>query len=428
MEGSAHRSAPDPKWISFLDAGIEWGILLFVLLLPVKSIFSFTVGISLIKWFALYLPLIFWLAKMSIERKRSWVRTPIDLPLLLYTGLVLASLVYSIDRENTVAGIRGAYLKYAVVYLVVLHNFQTVEKLERLAFAFAVSFLSMAGAGVYNFAAGDRNVAGGLAALGNRHHNVIGLIMGGTFPFLLLTYRREAPWIRKGLSLGVILFGLFAVFLTLSRGTWVGVLVTFLIWGIYQNWKLVLALTALFLLSIFSFGPDSVAQRAERLESQIDTASGRTPIWEVAVDLIKERPLLGYGYGPGIFEKLYEKERASHPGAEARAPHEHNLFFSLLIQNGVVGLFLYLWVFVGVIGLTFRTLHRLEQGPERALLIIVGSGIVGEFLVHALLERNNVGFWAIPFWAMAAMALTIHRRSREGASSQPFGSRDRPRR
>ncbi|MBI3804332.1 MAG: O-antigen ligase family protein [Nitrospirae bacterium] len=384
--------------------------MLDALLFPVKSIASVTAGINLLKWFALYLPLFFWIAKMAVERKVGWVRTPLDLPLLLYTLLVLFSLTYSIDRENTLAGIRGGYLKFVIVYLVVLHHFRTVEKLKRLATAFALSFLWIVVAGLYNYQVGELNTIGGLAALGNRHHNVVGMILGGTFPFLLLIYRRDGPLLGRVLSTGLILVGLFAVFMTLSRGTWVGVLVTVLIWGIYQNWKGVLALSVLFLLSVFSYGPHLVTQRAERLESQIGTASGRTPIWDIAVDLIQARPLFGYGYGPGIFTELYEKERLSHAAPEPKVPHEHNLFISLLIQNGIVGLVLYLWIFFGVVVLTFRTAHRLEAGPERELLILLGSGMIGEYLVHALLERNNVGFWAIPFWAMTAMALVIYSR------------------
>ena len=425
MKNSALLSSPKEKWAAFLDAGIEWGILLFVLLYPVKSIFSFMAGINLLKWLALYLPLAFWIAKMRIEKKTSWVRTPLDLPLLLYTLLVLASLFYSIDPVKTVTGIRGSYLKYVVVYLVVLNNFRTVEKLKRLTMAFALSFLWIVGAGLYNYGVGDYNTVGGLAALGNRQHNVIGLIMGGTFPFLLLASRRDDRPIRKALSIGLILLGLFAIFMTLSRGTWLGVLVTFLIWGAYQNWKWMLALSMVFVLSVFSFGPESIARRAELLDNQIGTASGRTPIWEAAVDLIKERPLFGYGYGPQIFSQIYEKERPSHPVPEANVPHEHNLFLALLIQNGIVGLLLYLWIFFGVLVLTFRTLHRLQAGTERELLIIIGSGIVGEYLVHALVERNNIGFLAIPFWVMTAMALAIHRRNSPAflQAIQPRGRR-----
>ncbi|MBI3804333.1 MAG: O-antigen ligase family protein, partial [Nitrospirae bacterium] len=392
------------------------------LLFPVKSIASVTAGINLLKWFALYLPLFFWIAKMAVERKVGWVRTPLDLPLLLYTLLVLSSLAYSIDPQNTIDGIRGGYLKFVIVYLVVLHNFRTVEKLKRLATAFALSFLWLVAAGFYNYGMGDTSIIGGLAALGNRHHNVVGMFMGGTFPFLLLLYDRDAPLINRAVSGGLIVLGLFAVFLTLSRGTWLGVLVSFLIWGRFQTGRVMLTLSTAFALLVFLFGPASIGQRAELLKHQAGTISGRTPIWRVAASLIKERPLLGYGYGPGIFTPIYEKERRFHEAPEANAPHEHNLFVALLIQNGMVGLVLYLWILGGVVLLTFRTLCRLGTGPERELLIIVGSGVVGEYLVHALLERNHVGVWAIPFWAMMAITLVIHHRMHAGTAFSSFSS------
>lgn len=412
-------SPASERWVPFLDAGIEWGILLFALLFPVKSIASFTAGINFIKFFSLYLPLLFWIVKMWIERKRSLLRTPLDAPLFFYTFLVLSSILYSVDQQSTIDGIRGGYLKFVILYLVVLNNFRTIEKLRRLATAFALSFLWMASAGLYNYAAGEGNIIGGLAALGNRHHNVVGMFMGGTFPFLLLLCRRDAPPVRKLFSGGLIVVGLFAVFLTLSRGTWLGALVTYLLWGRYQTWRTMLALSTAFTLLVFFFGPDSVMQRAELLKSQAGTASGRTPIWEVAAHLIKERPLLGYGYGPGIFTPLYEKERVSHTAPEANVPHEHNLFIALLIQNGIVGFLLYLWFFFGVIVLIFRAVRRLEAGPARELLIVVGAGVVGEYLVHAFLERNHVGVWALPLWAMIAIALAIRDQGETQAAAFP---------
>lgn len=185
-----------------------------------------------------------------------------------------------------------------------------------------------------------------------------------------------------------------------------------------------LALSTAFVLFVFLFGPESICRRAEQLENQYGTVSGRTPIWKAAASLIKERPLLGYGYGPGIFTPIYEKERASHDAPEANAPHEHNLFIALLIQNGIVGLSLYLWIFSGALVLTFRAVQRLEEGPERQLLIVVGSWIIGEYLVHGLLERNNVGVWAIPFWAMVAIASAISIRNPIASNARLKGEND----
>lgn len=403
------------RWIPILDLLIEGGILLFVILFPIKRIFGFQEAISNLKWAALYLPFCFWILKMILERGFSIVRTPLDRPLLLYVVIILASLIYSIDRIETVAGIRGSLAKAAVLYLVILNNFDTTQKLKRLCIAFAVSFLLTIGAGFLNYQNGRYNMIGGLTAFGNQHHNIMGKILGGTFPFLLIFFSlaKQALW-RWG-AVAVALLGLFGVFMTLSRATWGGMIVTFLIWGLYKNWKVMSGIVVIFLFLLLSIGPDPVAQRWELLETQMGTISGRIPIWGVAADQIKERLLLGYGYGLNIFQQVYEEGRTGEPGEEESVPHEHNLFFSLLIQNGVIGLILYLWIFVGALVLIFRAIRQFPGGLERELLILILAGLVGEYFIHAMFDRNNVGNWALPAWAMIAMAMAIlNNRKMEG--------------
>lgn len=175
----------------------------------------------------------------------------------------------------------------------------------------------------------------------------------------------------------------------------------------HQNRKLTLSALVLFLFSLFTFGPDPVAERFALIEDQMNSMSGRTPIWEVAVKQVKERPLLGYGYGLNIFTKVYEEGREDPPGEGPTVQHEHNLFLSLLIQTGLVGTLLFLWIFIGTLVLIIRAIYSMAAGWDREILIILMSGMVGEYFVHAMLDRNNVGNWALPLWVMIAIAMAI---------------------
>jgi O-antigen ligase len=398
------------KVLSSIDRLIEGGILLFIFLFPVKEFIVSQDVIAVIKWMALYIPLGLWILKMFIRREFSLVRTPIDRPILLYTVVVIASVLYSIDRIETVAGIRGSYIKAIVLYLVILNNFQTLQKVKRLAITFAISFVLTIGIGFFNYQFGEYNIIGGITAFENKHHNIMGKILGGAFPFLLLTFSISKRPIWKGAAILLILIGLFGIFMTLSRATWAGAVLAFLIWGMHRNWKVMTTALVLFLLTLFSFGPESVAERLALLDAQKSTMSGRTPIWRVAIEQVKERPLLGYGYGLNIFEKVYEEGRANRPGEEESVPHEHNLFLSLLIQTGIIGMSLYFWIFVGTLILIYKMTQSMPEGWDRDILIVIFSGMIGEYFIHALLDRNNVGNWALPFWVMLALAMAIWNR------------------
>lgn len=406
------------KWLPWIDRMIEGGILLFIFLFPVKGFIVSQDVISIAKWMALYIPLGLWILKMFIRRDFSLVRTPIDRPILLYTVVVIASVLYSIDRIETVAGIRGSYIKAIVLYLVILNNFQTPGKVKRLAMTFLISFVLTIGIGFFNYQFGQYNIIGGITAFENKHHNIMGKILGGSFPFLLLTFSIAKKPIWKGAAIVLILVGLFGIFMTLSRATWAGAVLAFLIWGMHQNWKAMVAALVLFLLTLFSFGPESVAERLALLETQRSTMSGRTPIWRVAIEQVKERPLLGYGYGLNIFEKVYEEGRTHQPGEEGSVPHEHNLFLSLLIQNGIIGTALYLWIFIGALVLVYKMTQSMSAGWDRDILVVIFSGMIGEYFIHALLDRNNVGNWALPFWVMLALAMAIRNRVEAGGSQK----------
>jgi O-antigen ligase len=404
----------EEKRLLWIDRLIEGGILLFIFLFPVKEFIVSDDVIAVIKWTALYVPLGLWLFKMSIRRDFSLVRTPIDRPILLYTVVVIASVLYSIDRIETVSGIRGSYIKAIVLYLVILNNFQTQQKVKRLGLAFAISFVLTIGVGFYSYQIGQYNTVGGITAFENRSHNIIGKILGGSFPFLLLVFSTAKRPAWKGIAIMLILVGLFAVFMTLSRATWAGAVFTFLLWGMYQNWKVITAALILFLFTLFSFGPESIAQRFALIETHKSTINGRTPIWRVAIEQVKERPLLGYGYGLNIFEKVYEEGRTGQPGEGENVQHEHNLFFSLLIQTGVIGMALYFWIFIGALVLIYKMIPSISAGWDRDILIVVFSGMVGEYFIHGLIDRNNVGNWALPFWVMLALAMAIWNRVGEG--------------
>lgn len=409
------------KLLLWIDRLIEGGILLFVFLFPIKEFIVSDDVIAVVKWAALYVPLGLWILKMFILKDFSLVRTPIDRPILLYSIVVSASLLYSIDRIETLAGIRGSYLKAIALYFVILNNFQTQEKVKRIGLTFAISFVLTIGIGFFNYQIGLYNGIGGITAFANMNHNTMGNILGEYFPFLLFAFSSAKKPAWKGIAVLLIMMGLFAVFMTLSRSAWGGAIFTFLIWGMFHHWKMVTAVLVLFLFILFSLGPASVAQRLALFQDQKSTMSGRIPIWKMAIEKIKERPLLGYGYGLNIFEKLYGEWLADQPKEEKRVPrHEHNLFLSLLIQNGLIGMALYFWIFVGALVLIYKRILSIAVGLDRDILIVIFSAMIGEYFFHSLLERNNVGNAALPLWTMLALAMAIWNRVGEDHLKNAF--------
>jgi exopolysaccharide production protein ExoQ len=74
------------------------------------------------------------------------------------------------------------------------------------------------------------------------------------------------------------------------------------------------------------------------------TLTGRTNIWALALESIAERPLLGYGYS-AFWNVATEADRIS-TTLHWKVPHAHNGFIDLTLQLGLVGIALYIVVYV----------------------------------------------------------------------------------
>jgi probable O-glycosylation ligase (exosortase A-associated) len=80
---------------------------------------------------------------------------------------------------------------------------------------------------------------------------------------------------------------------------------------------------------------------------------GRIEAWKVAIQMGKDRPLLGFGFRP-FTDKMFQRYGYD-SGRDA-----HSIFFQVLAEHGFTGLILY----TGLILSTFTTLRRIKRGSR----------------------------------------------------------------
>ncbi|WP_137044794.1 O-antigen ligase [Pseudolabrys sp. FHR47] len=130
----------------------------------------------------------------------------------------------------------------------------------------------------------------------------------------------------------------------------------------------------------------ALLSRSGRAE-EITSATGRSAIWSVVLDMWAERPFTGYGYTSAL-AILPLDPRLFHVAA-----HAHNMYLELLFAGGIalLALFLYaLWQ-------TFRQAHRLGAVNEAALLVF--------FMLRGMTEATP--FSGMVGYASIAFALTL---------------------
>ena len=94
------------------------------------------------------LALIAWLLKFLVLRSWQFVKTPLDLPILLFLGIYLLASIFSIDRVASFLGFYGSFsgnffqiLFLVLFYYLVVNNFRALRELQRLIglFSFALA-------------------------------------------------------------------------------------------------------------------------------------------------------------------------------------------------------------------------------------------------------------------------------------------------
>lgn len=194
------------------------------------------------------------------------------------------------------------------------------------------------------------------------HKNEAGTIMV-QFVFIgLLAYSTGSRWLGAIVAVGAATFLAF----TLSKTAMVLLpLILFQVWlaRLFTNTPMRLGILfgPLALLGIVSLGSFFIKPLGDVLAQVMPDANftGRTDIWQVAVDNIAQKPITGWGFGAfwrtgaGDFGGLGNNDWV------LEADHAHNSYLDTALFMGIPGLVLTLLVFVAE---PFRDLQKAEGG------------------------------------------------------------------
>jgi len=211
---------------------------------------------------------------------------------------------------------------------------------------------------------------------------------------------------------GAILIVATGVFCTLTRCVWLAAAGALWVLVLSRlNWRQGITATALVALSgaalvalnwhsLNSFKRDQNVSVSDMSRS----TSLRPILAHVAFDMIRERPIWGFGLGQYVPEsRQYLSDRSTHwPLERVRDYEQHNIFLSLLVEAGIVGSCLYLLFLLAwcqaawqIRGETNATCQWQSSGWV-VLAIVSAYLTIGMFQDLAIVRTVNllVFFWA----------------------------------
>ena len=212
----------------------------------------------------------------------------------------------------------------------------------------------------------------------------------------------------------LFLLSLFMVFMSFSRASWLACIVVVVVF-FYLYPKFItglswLAIPAVILLISGGLLTDqiSLAQRRFLSDNSESSALSRLPIIYASLKMLEAKPLLGWGYDN--FDR-YDRQFQGRVGDLVNAEKDHashNVYLTLLAEQGLVGFFLFLAPMFWWLWLTIKALPNIptEGFWSRKLVIIYWLIILTHIIVNNFSDIDlvfSLGMW----WITLALIANI---------------------
>lgn len=364
-------------------------------------------GICLLTFFSLII-------KALIKEDFKWKLDNVGVGLKIFLVLMLISSILSFSRTKSLM-VWSMYLVFVGFYLVIINVVKTKEQLFSILKVFAIAgfFVSLYGIIQYVFGLDTTNAwideemfeeATMRAYSTMENPNVLGeyllLIIPISAVFMLKSgCKKLSSWFYGG----VFLISLICLILTQSRGCWLGVMLSALIFITFYNGRL-WSLFPLVLLALAFIIPEAIINRMLSVGNMEDSSTSyRVFIWLGTLRMLKDFALGGIGMGEGAYRSVYPLYSYN----AIIAPHSHNTFLQLLVEGGIVALLVFLVIMFVFLKNTARAFKNSPKNSKDSLMLLaIGSGTCG-FLLQSMFDYTfyNYRMMAMFFMFMALGSL-----------------------
>jgi len=248
-------------------------------------------------------------------------------------------------------------------------------------------------------------------ALGYAGENGMGAFQAEFAVFLIgLAAFAKKPVLKLGL-LAVAMTSIYCLELTLSRGAYAGFLMGLFALGLIKERK-ILILLAVILVTWQSLVPYAVTQRVMMTYQEgegLDSSAGeRITIWQDALQVFNQDPILGTGFNTYAYMRRV-----------AEFTDTHNYYLKVLLETGLAGLLIFLWL----LGVACKTSWRLFRVAEDPIMSALGCGLFA-MLICVLVVNFFGDRWTYLqvngfFWVLLGLAARgLHLVSQEKESHE----------
>ncbi len=400
-----------------IDQGVEWGLMVVAAAILVAELNH------LLEYGFIALAIVV-LTRQIASRDRRLARTSLDLPILVFLGWILISVVSATDPLYSFSEWRKLLAHVLMFFLVV--NFISEEgQVKRILGAFVVGVLVMSIYGIVEFFVADGSLVDQwhertlrADSLTSEYHWFSTYLMMGlpiVVVWALSTDHRQ--W--RGVLVVTSVVVMVALFLTYTRGAWLAVAVQACALVVLKGPKVmklvvtgmvVVALSTLIVVSMQDVSKNAPGKgggaEVEGDTMNLSTVLCRVHIWERGVKDMIERPIAGWGYGTKTFARKYHDIHVS------RCPPElhniHSSYLSFAFGAGIPALCFFVWIFWRILHTSWIGLLQGSSEFQRMLALGLFLMTIG-MMIRISFDVMFLGMLAVLFWMLVGLYFGLQR-------------------
>jgi len=337
-----------------------------------------------------------WISGTVLKKELKIIHTPLNAPLIIFTCIMIISVVLSENIKSSLSGIKS--LGLAAIFFLTASSIQGKKQVRALITVLIIFTTISCIYGVFqHFSRTD--------FLGHKDFLIWPPYRSSGFFNLPLTFAEHvgmvlfvviALLLAESSPSGFILLSLSGLAITAGvifsycRMMWLAVLLG-LFALLFLMGKKIIAIIMILMITVTVFvvirnSPNS--EMSQRIKSMVELRNpynnnmDRIILWNNSLKMIKAHPLKGIGLNN--FKKTY----CIYAGPEDKPQcHSHSNFLQVAIEAGLLGLGVFLWVII----IIFKALYRIYRTTNDTFLKAVVLGTLAamvSFIIGGLTEYN----------------------------------------
>lgn len=348
-------------------------------------------------------------------------KTPLKVPLILFTIWAFLGLYFALNRENSWHDFCIHWLKYVALYFLLINWFKSKKHLDTLCWIFAISAAVLSLGIIIYFYVILSNILSTRLALGLSQISPNTICIPALFAIVLSLHilSVEHRTYRKVLLCICLLSTSAAISLSQSRGALIALIVSAPL-VLFKNRKTLASFAFLFVLMVLFLPIKSRLIESMSFEKFIESEE-RICVWRIFSEVVKDYPVAGVGFGMLTYndEKFMNHYNQKVPLEYRQAtPHRapHNMLLDTAVRTGVIGLLLFLYLLFSYLRMNLQAIKKERLVNERWGFCIMAAFLA--IVVQGMFENTLSGPPAILLFSIFALG-TITWRTASNAEIIP---------